>query len=202
MINLSVTSTPSNKLMCLKVSELPGLNFVFSSRCSLPCDSFYFLSRWERRGLCLFLTKQVSPLRNVLQFWPVTTSCLAFIATSLYKAVGGSWRAGLAPHKGPSAGKIADFFMSLIGTWQCSHVGCWWGLDQWLSWLTPDGTLWAQCRRFPCYPGGKQDSAYVCMCVDSMGMGRCWEATVLLQSDLSRPKGSLVLHRWLGLHFY
>lgn len=27
-----------------------------------------------------------------------------------------------------------------------------------------------------------------------------WETVALLQSDLSRPKGSLVLHRWLGMH--
>lgn len=79
---------------------------------------------------------------------------------------GGSRRAGLLLHKGPHSGKLDDFFffMGLIGTWQCSHVGCCCcGLDWWLSWLTPDGTLWTQCKRFPCYPGGEGQRARVCV---------------------------------------
>lgn len=52
--------------------------------------------------------------------------------------------------------------MGLIGIWLCGHVGRWWGLGRWLSWLTPDGTLWTQHRR-PLLQWRERDGVFVCV---------------------------------------
>lgn len=146
--------------------------------------------------VCLFLAG-VIPQGPILQFWAV--SPILFCSYSQVAMLGGWWvTQGLAHPliKVLVQEKMEDFFMGLIGTWQCSHVGCGWGLDRWLSWLTPDGTLRTQHRHSPRYNGGRR----TCLCVRVRLCVCAWEAPALLQSDLSRPKGSLVLHRWLGMN--